>query len=123
MGSSALITSSTPITTVPAQVSKKKSTKASAVKKEKPLTVSESSSSSVSIKIPCSKAKNVDSSVDVKKLHTMASLYVDPLNPKPVEPNVNTSAKGSIILNVESSEKLVLETHVIDKPKYDEILG
>jgi hypothetical protein len=44
----------------------------------------------------------------------MANLYLDLLNPKHVEPNVDTSAKGSVVSNVETSEKPVLETHLID---------
>lgn len=79
------------------------------------------------VQIPHSDVRNVESSVAIKKPHTMTSLYLEPIKTPNVEPNVVTSAKGPIVLNdvgsVGTSEKYASETVSIVNPRAEKTLG
>jgi hypothetical protein len=82
-----------------------------------------SDSPSASINVNFGTVGNSDSPIVVKKSHTMTSLNHDLINPKTVEPNVDTYQKGFVATNVETYGKFVNETRSLVKPRFDETLG
>jgi hypothetical protein len=119
-GSSALITNVTPIATVP-EIAAKKNNKTSTVKKGTSMSVSDSPSASINVNFGT--VGNNDSPIVVKKSHTITNQNLDPINPKTVEPNVDTYQKGFVATNVETSGKFVDETRPLVKPRFDKTLG
>ncbi|MCI28731.1 hypothetical protein A2U01_0049933, partial [Trifolium medium] len=103
-----LIANATPITTVPVRTPTKERSKSVTSKKKNLSKVSKFASAS--IKILFGTVSDSDSSVKIKKPHTMTDLYIKPLNPNDVEPHVDASAKDSTASNVEASEKIAAET-------------
>ncbi|KAI5433247.1 hypothetical protein KIW84_020507 [Lathyrus oleraceus] len=126
-GSSNVIIDATPIIVVLGRVPTKKGLKHLLAKRVKPSNVSESSTPYVSIQIPYSDVRNVESSVAIKKPHTMASLYIEPMKTPNVELDVVTSAKGHIVSNVMgsvgTSKKYASEIASLDNPRAKKILG
>ncbi|MCH91904.1 hypothetical protein A2U01_0012835, partial [Trifolium medium] len=122
--SSVMITHAVPLTTVHPQSSKRKKTKSSTVKKEKPSKVSETSSPSAVIKLTKSKGKKSTSTVGPKIALTMSDLYLkdNPFQTSNVDSKVDASVEGSVVSNVETSVK-ASETLDLENPKSTENLG
>lgn len=61
------------------------------------------------------------------KPHTMPSLYLDPIKPLHVEPNVDVTAKSFDVMNVvagvETSSKSVSENVSVGNPRSEKTLG
>lgn len=90
-----------PLSMVPGHATPLRKPRKIASRKGKSSKVSTSSYPSIA----ASDVKNIEPSTTIKKPHSMTSLYLDPIN---VEPNVDTSAKSSIVPkvmgNVETSK-------------------